>query len=47
MDKEADRFKAGAKPVGKKVRDPYRDLETNTAWGRQKKNSASLFFNCI
>ncbi len=47
MDKGADSFKAAAKEIGKKVRDPDRDLETNTAWGRQKKNSASFFFYCI
>jgi hypothetical protein len=47
MDKGADRFKAGAKEIGKKVRDPDRDLETNIALGRRKKNSASFFFYCI
>jgi hypothetical protein len=47
MDNAADRFRAGANAIGKKVRPPTGTLKQNTTWGRQKKNSASLFFDCI
>ncbi len=43
----ADKVKAGAKAMGKKVTDPDRDLGKNITCRRRKKSSINFFFYCI
>ena len=40
----ADKVKAGAKAMVKKVTDPKRDLQTDITWRRQKKDSINFLF---
>jgi hypothetical protein len=42
----ADKVKAGAKAMVKKVTDPKRDLQTDITWRRQKKDCINFLF-CI
>jgi hypothetical protein len=43
----ADKVKAGAKAMGKKVTDPTETLEQNITCRRRKKYSINFFFYCI
>ena len=47
MDNAADKVKAGAKAMDKKVTDPDRDLGTEYNVQKAKENSINFFFYCI